>query len=150
MPRVYASVTQAVAVPVETVYRIIADYHDAHQKILPTPPFGALVVERGGTGAGTVIRFEMKSFGSTRSFRAEISEPDPGRVLVETDVESGIQTTFALAPGAETGCLLTITTDYQRAGLRGWIERIFAPPYLRAIYRAEIGNLARLAAVKGP
>jgi hypothetical protein len=46
-------------------------------------------VERGGVGAGTVIRFRLRVFRRTRDFRAEITEPTPGRVLVETDLDHG-------------------------------------------------------------
>ena len=41
------------------VYNVIADYCNGHPRILPKQ-FSDLVVERGGFGAGTVIRFRMR------------------------------------------------------------------------------------------
>jgi len=53
------------------------------------------VVEEGGIGAGTVIRFQMRILGRLRTFHAAITEPEPGGVLVETDLDttSRIETT---------------------------------------------------------
>src|SRR5438045_3283999 len=70
----------------EKLYAIIADYHEGHPRILPKQ-FSGLKVEKGGVGAGTVIRFQMRAFGATRNFRGEVTEPEPGRVLVETYLE---------------------------------------------------------------
>ena len=46
----------------ERVYAIIAAYHNGHRGILPHE-FSALSVERGGVGAGTIIRFRMSVMG---------------------------------------------------------------------------------------
>ena len=57
-------------------------------------------MEQGGIGAGTVIRFQMSALGQKRTLRAEITEPEPGRVLVETYLDSnGAVTTFTVDPG---------------------------------------------------
>jgi uncharacterized protein YndB with AHSA1/START domain len=95
------SASVLIPAPANLVYRTIADYRDGHPHILPKPPFGALVVEQGGVGEGTVIRFEMRLLGRTQHFHAIISEPEPGRVLVETDLHSGATTTFAVRPAAD-------------------------------------------------
>ena len=71
----------------ERVYSLISNYRDGHPRILPKQ-FSNLIVEQGGTGAGTVIRFQMSVFGMKRTFRAVITEPEPGRVLVETDLDA--------------------------------------------------------------
>ena len=49
----------------ERVYAIIADYHRGHAGILPHE-FSGLSVERGGVGAGTIIRFRMRVMGRKR------------------------------------------------------------------------------------
>ena len=49
--------------PAATVYGIIADYHRDHPSILPPEYFRDLMVEAGGRGAGTPIRFTMVAFG---------------------------------------------------------------------------------------
>ncbi len=47
----------------ERVYSLIANYNDGHPRILPRQ-FSGLIVERGGVGAGTIIRFQMSVFGT--------------------------------------------------------------------------------------
>ena len=79
------------------VYGIIADYRDAHPKILPKPPFVSLIVEQGGIGAGTIVRVQMKVMGKLQTFRTVVTEPEPGRVLVETN-DTGYITTFTVEP----------------------------------------------------
>jgi len=90
----------------------------------------------------------MSAFGQKRTLRAEISEPEPGRVLAETYLNSiGMVTTFAIDPGtAPADSRVTISTELPvRSGLLGWIERKFSTLLLRPIYRKELENLARVA-----
>jgi hypothetical protein len=131
--------------PAEVAYALIADYRDGHPRILPRPPFVSLDVERGGVGAGTVIRFQMRVFGRTRTFRAEIAEPEPGRVLVETDLDHGAVTTFTVEP-AGAGARVTISTDLDcRDGLLGRLERFLVTRLLRPTYAREIAQLGAVA-----
>ena len=74
----------------------------------------------------------------------EITEPEPGRRLVET-LTDGIVTTFVVEPVDEQRRRLTITTDCAKPGLRGWFERLLAPGYLRKVYVAELAQIARVA-----
>jgi Polyketide cyclase / dehydrase and lipid transport len=128
--------------PPATVYRLLADYHRGHPRILPERYFRNMQVEAGGTGAGTRIRYQVRAFGTVRTFRAEITEPEPGRRLLETGIESGIATTFTVEPGDDgRHSHVTIATAYEKAGIRGWLERLFAPQLLRTIYRAELRQL---------
>jgi hypothetical protein len=106
-------------------------------------------VEEGGIGDGTVIRVEMKILGREQGFRAVITEPEPGRVLTETN-EDGYETTFTVEPqedGIHTR--VTITTvpppakgNGFRGRLEGWLVRRFLTP----VYRRELELLASLAA----
>src|SRR5262249_18853568 len=126
MPRHRVSAEAVVDTPPGLAYAVIADYRDGHLRIIPRPPFVSLEVEQGGTGAGTVIRFQMRVFGRVRTFRAAITELEPGRLLVETDLDSGTVTTFAVVP-VEDGrkSRVTITTDIEtRGGLLGRLERL--------------------------
>jgi len=84
--------------PAKLVYNIIADYHNGHPYILPKPYFLNLEVEQGGVGEGTVIRFQMQVLGKTETFRAVVTEPEPGRVLVESNLLQGSVTTFTVDP----------------------------------------------------
>ena len=106
------SASAVVKAPAEQVYGIIADYRDGHPRIIPRPPFQSLDVEEGGFGAGTVIRFQMRMLGRTQTVRAAITEPEPGRVLVETCQQEGIVTTFVVEPCDEgRHAHVTITTE---------------------------------------
>jgi hypothetical protein len=132
--------------PQAVVHTILADYKVAHPAILPKRAFLSLDVEQGGTGAGTVFRFEMRVFGAVREARAVVTEPIPGRVLVETIAELLLQTIFDVQP-TEGGvaCRATIRTEWPTRGLRGWIEGLLFPGYLRKLYAEELQNLARAA-----
>ena len=137
--------------PPEAVYATIADYHTGHPAILPKPWFQDLVVEQGGVGAGTVIRFTMRVLGTTHTLRARITEPVPGRVLVETN-DTGSVTTFTVTPApGSAGSEVVIATDVPvRPGIAGAIERFATRAVLRRIYPQELALLAKLHATKGP
>ena len=131
----------------ERIYSLIANYNDGHPRILPKE-FTSLVVEQGGVGAGTIIRFQMSLLGKKQSFRAAITEPEPGRVLVETDLDTnGAVTTFTVNPGgAPADSHVTISTELPvRAGVLGNIEKRLMTLLLRPIYVKELENLARVA-----
>jgi hypothetical protein len=126
-------------------YAVLADYREGHPRILPPKYFRGLEVERGGTGAGTVISFRMRVLGVTRAFRAEVSEPEPGRTLVESNLGSGEVTTFTVEPADGGRSRVTITTKWTPRGLAGLFQRLLAPPLLRRVYAEELRNLARVA-----
>lgn len=132
--------------PPERVYAIIADYHVGHPSILPKP-FKNLVVEQGGIGAGTVIRFEVHAFGTITRCRAIVSEPDPGRVLVETNVEpTESATTFTVVPSAHGGTDVTFLTEAKsREGIAGVVERFLSKRFLKKLYTEELQLLAQRA-----
>jgi len=131
----------------ERVYSLIANYRDGHPRILPKQ-FSNLMVEQGGVGAGTVIRFQMSMFGMKRTLRAAISEPQPGSVLVETYLDgNGAVTTFTVSPGnAPADSNVTITTELPvRSGFLGRIEGTISTWLLRPLYVKELENLARVS-----
>ncbi|MEM7345695.1 MAG: SRPBCC family protein [Chloroflexota bacterium] len=132
--------------PAKEVYHIIADYQDGHDKILPKPPFVSLEVEEGGIGAGTVIQVTMRVMGRLQTFGATITEPEPGRVLVETN-DTGYVTTFTVDP-RETGqqAYVTIATEMpNQGGIGGLFERWLVPRMLRPVYVKELGKLEEVA-----
>jgi hypothetical protein len=140
------SAAARVDAPAETVYQLIADYREGHPRIVPPEYFQNLVVEEGGYGAGTRIGYDMKVLGSTRHGRAVVSEPDPGRTLVETELHTDIVTTFSVKPVGSVACDVTISSELPRKrGLAGTIERFVAIRVLPRIYRAELARLARCA-----
>src|SRR5262245_26548001 len=146
MPTHRVSVEAELSAPAGPTYAVIADYRDGHPRIIPRPPFVSLDVEQGGIGAGTIIRCGMRAFGRTRTFRAAISEPEPGRVLVETEFDTGVITTFRVEPIEADRSRVTITTDINvRGGLLGRMERFLISGLLGPVYRREIELLGAVA-----
>ena len=141
----------AVAAPPAAVYAILADYRDGHPRIVPPRFFRNFVVERGGVGAGTIVRFEAVVFGRGNVMRSEITEPQPGRVLAERDMDRGTYTTFTVEPkDGGLACEVTITTILpHRPGLLGRItsaiERVVSARLLPSVYAEELQRLAAYA-----
>jgi hypothetical protein len=129
--------------PAQRVYDMIADYRNGHPRIIPPKYFTSLDVEEGGVGDGTVIRFTMRVLGSERTARARVTEPQPGRVLVETELTTGLVTTFTVAPVGTGAADVKIETKMpQGSGIRGTVERWVAKAMLPRIYRDELALLA--------
>ena len=123
-------------------YRLIADYRGGHQRILPAKYFGNLRAIKGGYGAGTEIAFEMYPFGMKRSVqqaRARVTEPEPGHVLVETDLDRGFVTTFTVDPVSPTSSRVEFATAVPRkSGILGAIEKAVISAFLGRVYDAEL------------
>lgn len=145
------SASATIQAPPPVLYSLIADYREGHPRIIPRPPFVSLDVEEGGTGAGTVIRVGMKVLGSLQSYRAWITEPEPGRVLVETS-DTGYVTSFTVDPGEDgRSARVTISTDLSaRRGLSGVLERLLMPRLLRPVFVEELRLLAAAAGAPPP
>lgn len=126
-------------VPADVVYRCIADYREHHRPggFLP-PAFSDFRIERGGVGAGTVVSFKTTLAGRTRRMTQSITEPLPGRVLVESG--DGVRTTFTVEPeGMRTR--VRFDTLMEARGLAGLLTRLFAPRLLRPLYADELERL---------
>ena len=105
-----ASASSRIEAPPARVYSIIADYNQHHPRIVPPEYFKSLEVEEGGVGAGTSIRVTMRVMGTTITFRHIVSEPEPGRVLVESDADGNSVTSFTVdSVDSGSATMLTIT-----------------------------------------
>lgn len=133
-----------IAAPAASVYSFLADYREGHPAILPHPPFVSLDVEEGGVGAGTVIWVRMRVLGRVDGFRAVVSEPEPGRVLVETN-DTGYVTSFTVDPLGPDRSRVTIATEQTREGWRARAEAWLVARRMLPVYRRELGLLAELA-----
>jgi hypothetical protein len=141
-PLLRAEASAVVGAAAADVYRMIADYRNGHPRIIPPRYFRDLQVEEGGYGNGTVIRYDLLAFGTTRHARARVTEPEPGRVLVETDLDIGAVTTFLVEPIGPAKSRVTIATDVPtHAGPLGWIERAVTRPLLNRAFVAELAQL---------
>ncbi len=133
----------------EDVYATIADYHHGHPNILPKANLYDLQVEQGGYGAGTIHRFKSRVLGVEQSFYQRVSEPEPGKVLVEQDIDSvqNVATTFTVIPleqGQKSHVEIS-TTMNASPGLRGLVERIIVSIVNPRIYRKELKLLEEVA-----
>jgi hypothetical protein len=132
--------------PADVVYHLIADYREHHRHqpegFLP-PAFTDLVVERGGVGDGTAIRFTMKLAGRTQTTTAAVTEPRPGRALVERG--PGVETTFTVEPEGDRRARVRFDTVMEASGLQGLLTRLFAPRMLRSLYADELERLEQHA-----
>lgn len=144
------SASGLILAPAQKVYNIIADYRNGHPRILPRPYFVSLNVEQGGYGQGTIIHFQMKIMGRTQSFHSRITEPKPGRVLVETDMNTGAATSFLVEPRkAGQQAFVTITTVVNVLnGIPGNLQGWLTAQLLRPIYKKELDQLAAVASEK--
>jgi hypothetical protein len=107
-------------------------------------------VEQGGVGAGTVHDFRMTAGGRARAFRMWVAEPEPGRVLTESDEGSSMVTTWEVTPEGP-GRRVRLETRWQGAGgVGGLFERLFAPRVLRRLYAEELERLDRYARTAPP
>ena len=146
MTRHTVEASAEIAAAVERVYGIVADYREGHPRIVPPSFFTGIEVEQGGYGAGTVIRVGVRIAGMRTSFRAAVTEPEPGRVLVETDLSGGPVSTFTFEPLGPGRTRVAISTLLQRRGKRiGFVERFLTIRFLRRVYAEELRLLAAVA-----
>jgi uncharacterized protein YndB with AHSA1/START domain len=133
---------RTVNAPADQVFGYIRDMN-VHPKFLP-PAFSDFQVESGGVGTGTVT-FKVTAGGRTRDYRMTVDEPEPGRVLRESDNNSSLITKFTVTPRESAGAAASqveISTSWQGAGgIGGFFERTFAPRAMKAIYEDELQRL---------
>lgn len=140
---VHTEVSAVIDASPAAVYAVFADYRGSHPQVLPKPYFGDVIVEKGGIGAGTVYRTSVTVMGQTTNYHMEVTEPEPGRRMVETDQKLGVVTTFIVEP-LEGGkkSRVTLATDWTpRPGLIGWIEKLTTPGFMRKLYTTELNNV---------
>jgi hypothetical protein len=144
MAVINVSAERSVEAAPDVVYGYLADMREHHPRVLP-PAFSDFEVEAGGVGAGTITRFKMNAGGRSREYRMQVAEPEPGRVLTESDTNSSLMTTFTVEPDGPRS-RVRISTSWQGAGgVGGFFERMFAPRAMRGIYADELERLNQYA-----
>ncbi len=129
--------------PASKIYGAIADYQKHHPNFLPRNYFKKLEIESGGVGAGTIFKADMDVYGNKSTLRMKVTEPQPGRVIQETDLASGLFTTFTVEPLGAAQSKVTITTQWQQpAGLKGWLQSKVQAFFMGRIYKEELDLLA--------
>jgi hypothetical protein len=148
---IHAEVSQVIDARPEEVHAVVRDYNVGHPAILPKEFFTkGLTVDKGGVGAGTVLHSSVTVMGREFPFRQIVSEPEPGRVIVETDLDTGQYTRFIFEPlnsGRQTR--VTIASEFPpSSGFIGVMERFTKAPMVRKMFTKELQNLADYVANK--
>jgi hypothetical protein len=127
----------------EAAYAVLRDYRVGHPAILPKPYFQQLDVEQGGVGEGTVFRLIMQAFGQQYHYHMRVTEPEPGRVLQEQDVNTGLASRFIVEPvGQGDQARVTIQVEMAApAGIAGKIQQFIQSRVSRGIFNTELNNL---------
>ncbi len=143
MARLHVIESTSVGAPPALVYSLIADMREHHAHFLP-PALKDLRVEQGGYGAGTTYRVTGVFLGGERELHMRVDEPEPGRVLTESHLDSPLVTTWTVEPEGD-GSRVSIETVWPSAGgIGGVLERLLAPRAMAKVYREELRLLARL------
>jgi Polyketide cyclase / dehydrase and lipid transport len=142
------SVERLIGAPPDVIYHCIADYREHHRPdgFLP-PAFTDMEIASGGVGAGTTLSWVVETGGRRRTVEATISEPEPGRVMIEDSPE--IKTTFTVERQG-LGAMVRFDTIIDEGGVQGVLNRLFAARLLEPIYREELRRLEEYARRHGP
>ncbi len=150
MSQYQAQASEIIEASPERVFAVIADYHKGHPAILQARYFTDMTVTQGGQGEGTVATVYMNVFGARAVYQMQVTEPQPGRVLVEEDKSAGVITTFTVEPiGGGGQARVTISTEAKTSpGLKGIVEKLLNPAIMRKIYHEELQQLAEIVQSK--
>jgi hypothetical protein len=74
-----------------------------------------------------------------------VGEPQPGRMLIESDPARCVLTTFTVDRDPSGGSRVRIASRWYARGFGGFLERLVAPRMLARVYRAELALLDRYA-----
>jgi len=141
MSTIDVTASGAVNAPAEMTYGFLRNYRDHHPNILPGE-FKEFTVEEGGVGAGTVFELKVSVYGKLVSMRMRVDEPEPGRVLRETELDGSMLTTFTVETSGDDRCTVTIDTTYETgSGINALVDRYIKKSFLRGLYEKELANL---------
>ena len=148
MAALSAAAQRTIAAPADVLFTYVADFRTHHPRILP-PAFQDFTVESGGVGLGTVTSSRFTLGGTTEIVRTRVTRVEPGRLIEEVVETRPMTTTFRFLPGGDLTTVRIETTWTPRSGIRGLLERLFAPRMLTRVYEDELGMLDEYAASQG-
>lgn len=140
MATIEVSTDRTVQAPADVVYGYVADLKE-HRPHYLASAISEYEVASGGVGEGTVVRFRITAGGRSRAYEMRVAEPEPGRVLTESDTRSSLVTTFTVIPNDAVSRVKIVTTWQGAGGVGGIFERLFAPRVLRQVYADELERL---------
>jgi len=141
MGRARAHAERLIDAPPAAVYTVLADYTTHHPRIMPAPPFSELEVEAGGVGAGTIFHITVRMLGRRQRLHMRVAEPEPGHVLTETNLDTGVVTEFTVVPrGSRT--LAGMSSEWEtQSGLRGLVDRLATPRLMGRMFAKQLHQL---------
>ena len=142
MSQVRAVAAAHIHAPVKQVAEALADYATVRPEILPAQ-YTDYAVRAGGVGAGTEVAWKLHATEKRiRDCAITVTSPEDG-VLVETDANSSMVSTYTVVGSDDGHASVVIETVWNGAGgIGGFFERTFAPKALVKIYDALLANLA--------
>jgi uncharacterized protein YndB with AHSA1/START domain len=145
MGRARAHAEHLIDAPPAAVYAVLADYNTHHPRIMPAPPFSHLEVEEGGVGDGTVFHITVRTMGRQQRLHMRVAEPEPGRVLTETNLDTGVVTVFSVAEGdGGSRTLARMSSEWPTdGGLRGLLDRLVTPTLTGRVFARQLRQLGR-------
>lgn len=141
MPRVQVHAEKLVAAPAASVYRVLADYSTHHPRIMPPDNFSNLEVESGGIGDGTVFHITTRVAGKRQRLHMRVTEPEPGSVLWETNIDTGVVTEFRVSGNGSNATLVRMSSQWDAHGLKGWLDRLLAPRLMHRLFAKQLDQL---------
>lgn len=141
----HAHATRRIPSAPASVYAVLADYVDHHPQVMPPDLFSDLEVEEGGIGSGTVFHITIRVAGHSQRLHMRVDEPEPGRVLTETNLDTGVVTAFTVQSddGADTA-LTRISSEWQpKAGAGGLVDRAMTPALMHWVFGKQLRQLDR-------
>jgi hypothetical protein len=141
MSEISVVVDRTVGAEPDVTFDALADYTSVRAKILP-PEITDFQVLDGGIGDGTRFSYNLHATKKRiRHVEAQVSEPDAGQQILESDTKSSLKVIWDVA-AAEGGSRVTVKVTWDGAsGVGGFFERLFAPAGIKRIYSAELDRL---------
>ena len=141
MARVHAQAEKLIEAQPTAVYEVLADYATHHPRIMPPDHFSDLEVESGGVGDGTVFHITARVAGKRQRLHMRVAEPDPGRVLTETNLDTGVVTEFQVSGNGSDRTLIRMSSEWEARGLKGWMDRLLAPRLMNRLFAEQLEQL---------
>jgi hypothetical protein len=141
VPLVRVEADKAIGAQAADVYKVLADYLAHHPKIMPPDHFSNLEVESGGIGDGTVFHITAKVAGKRQRLHMRVTEPAPGNVLCETNLDTGVVTQFTVSGNGSASAVVRMSSEWEAHGLKGWVERLFTPRVMRRLFVEQLDQL---------
>jgi hypothetical protein len=149
MKQIKVKAAAVLAARSEDAYATIADYREGHPNIMPKENWYNFQLEQGGYGEGTVYHITSCVLGVEKSYHHRVSEPEPGRILVEHEIGSIPEETnrFTVRPleqGEKCHVEIAVTMN-PSPGLKGLVERVVVPLVIPALLCKELKLLEAVA-----